>query len=314
MRYLNLSLNPSYYCNFRCSFCYLTLNQLNDKKFLDLSVLDKRLLELKNNDITLNHIDLYGGEISLLKNSYLHDMIEMLKIYSRHKINIISNLSAIHPVFFDENVYLTVSYDFDAREKHELVFQNMLKLSKPFSILILASQKVMQMNVDFMISMFNSLALLQSVEIKPYSPNQSNHDLVSYLDYEEFVKKWLQSSISKNFQFVNKDLILDCIDGLKNAFSDDHIYLTPSGDWAVLDFDEADREYFRLIENINDYYIWTVQEKTKIANNRFCSSCKYSGGCLTEHYRDVKSLDKSCNGFKNLLDWAALNFNEEHQT
>jgi hypothetical protein len=34
-----------------------------------------------------------------------------------------------------------------------------------------------------------------------------------------------------------------------------------------------------------------------------CASCKYFGNCLTEHYRYVKDLDNSCNGYKGLLDW-----------
>ena len=44
---ITLSLNPTYFCNFDCDFCYLTPDQLNDKKQLELGKLAKRVLELK---------------------------------------------------------------------------------------------------------------------------------------------------------------------------------------------------------------------------------------------------------------------------
>ena len=33
---MNLSINPTYYCNFRCDFCYLTPEQLGDRQKIDL--------------------------------------------------------------------------------------------------------------------------------------------------------------------------------------------------------------------------------------------------------------------------------------
>ena len=53
---MNLSINPTYYCNFRCDFCYLTPEQLGDRQQITLSVLDQRLSEVPE----INHIDLYG--------------------------------------------------------------------------------------------------------------------------------------------------------------------------------------------------------------------------------------------------------------
>ena len=45
-------------------------------------------------------------------------------------------------------------------------------------------------------------------------------------------------------------------------------------------------------------------EKEKLENvSDICRNCKYFGHCLTEHYRYVKDLDNSCNGYKGLLDW-----------
>lgn len=284
-----------------------------DKRKLDTDILKQRLDDLKNHQIGLNRVDLYGGEISLLKTEYLEKICYILKTHGIQDINLITNLSSIHPFFLKNEIYITVSYDFEAREKHEQVFQNMCKLEKPFSVLVLASPEVIKMNADTMITFFNSVTNLKSVEIKPYSTNQSNQFHLEFSEFEEFIKKWIKSKVTKRFKFVNEDLILDSLDRLKNAFSDDHLYLTPNGNWAVLDFDKHNHEYFRELKNLTEYQEWASLEKLKVFQNGFCSKCNYLGSCLTEHYREVSSIEYSCNGFKNLLDWADLHYGSKQE-
>ncbi|MFN9065959.1 MAG: hypothetical protein ACK5V3_01940, partial [Bdellovibrionales bacterium] len=134
-----LSINPSYHCNFSCDFCYLTHDQLRDRNRLNLEKLSQRLQELDSARFKISHVDLYGGEIGLLPSDYLQDMKSRLRPYYDGPINIISNLSHIHPFFLDTDVDMTVSFDFEAREKSELVFQNMFKFPGPLSVLMLAS-------------------------------------------------------------------------------------------------------------------------------------------------------------------------------
>jgi hypothetical protein len=128
---------------------------------------------------------------------------------------------------------------------------------------------------------------------------------VSFKDYEEFVKQWIASPVEKKFDFINEYLIQDVLDKKGNSFSDDHVYITPSGRWAVLEFDLNDKEYFLEYDTFDQYLIWTRLEKERVANNKFCNSCEYYGHCLSEHLREVKDLDNSCNGFKLLIDWYA---------
>jgi hypothetical protein len=224
-------------------------------------------------------------------------------MYSPASLNIISNLSMINDNVIDPDCSLSVSYDFDVREQSELVFRNMTLLNKPFSILMLASSELIKKNPDEMISIFNLLSNLQSVEIKPYSSNQANQHAVSFKDFENFVKKWIDSSTHKNFTFVNELLIQDVIDNRRNSFSDDHVYITPSGNFAVLEFDLNDNEFFLEYDSFEKYIEWTKKEKLRVQNNKFCSNCEYFGKCLSEHLREVKDLDNSCNGFKLLIDW-----------
>jgi hypothetical protein len=157
-------------------------------------------------------------------------------------------------------------------------------------------------DVDDMIVQLSLLTNLRSVEIKPYSTNQANSHNISYTDYETFIQKWIDSPITKEFQFVNEDNINESLNGIRNAFSNDHIYITPNGHFAVLEFDLNDREYFKTLNNIDEYIKWADNEPT-LNVSQICRDCKYYGRCLTEHYRYVTSLDNGCNGFKGLLDW-----------
>jgi hypothetical protein len=276
---------------------------LGDPKKIELPQLENLLRKISDAGHTIEHVDLYGGEVGLLDDNYLHHLDQLLLKFGDPALNIVTNLFKPNMFFLKEHVQLSVSFDFSAREKHETVLNNIIKTPKDISILMLASPELMKIDVNSCISIFNSISNIISVEIKPYSQNQSNQLKTDYSQFESYVKKWINSSVHKRFQFINEDLIKKSIGKDNNAYSDDHLYITPNGKFAVLDFDENDREFFLEFDDLQFYEIWKEKEKKMIANNSHCSQCSYQGHCLTEHYRNVTSLEYSCNGFKNLLDW-----------
>ena len=301
MNKITVSINPSYFCNFRCNFCYLTSQQLGDQKQIPLAILDKKLKEISKVRI-IEWVDLYGGEIGALKKDYFYGLKDIIRKYYKDKINIITNYSMLHEGFFKDDFYLSVSYDFEAREKSDLVYNNMFQSTVPIAILILASEKVLNMNVDEMIHKLNLCSSIESVEIKPYSINQANNQPVTHKDFELFVKKWIESDVKKKFDFINEGKIIKSLNKQYNAFSNNHVYITPNGNFGVLEFDKNDKEYFLELKSFNDYLKWADNEPSKNVSD-ICKSCKYYGHCLTEHYRYVKDLNNSCNGYKGLLDY-----------
>ena len=301
MNKITVSINPSYFCNFRCNFCYLTSQQLGDQKQIPLAILDKKLKEISKVRV-IEWIDLYGGEIGALKKDYFYGLKDIIRKYYKDKINIITNYSMLHEGFFKDDYYLSVSYDFDAREKSDLVYNNMFQSTVPIAVLILASEKVLSMNVDEMIHKLNLCSSIESVEIKPYSINQANNQPVTHKDFELFVQKWIESDVKKKFDFINEGKIIKSLKKEYNAFSNNHVYITPNGNFGVLEFDKNDKEYFLELQSFKDYLKWADNEPLKNISD-ICKSCKYYGHCLTEHYRYVKDLNNSCNGYKGLLDY-----------
>ena len=291
----SVSINPSYFCNFRCDFCYLTPEQLGNQKRISPEKLDLLLSNIPK----IDHVDLYGGEIGALKKEYYKEIKTVIRKHYNDYININTNFSMLDDRFFEDDVTLSVSYDFSAREKSDIVFNNMLMSSKPIAVLILASKRVLDLDVNMMISKLNMCKAVKSVEIKPYSINQANADAVSHKDFENFVTSWIESKVKKKFHFENKARIKRSLTKEYNAFSDDHIYITPNGKYAVLDFDKDDKEYFLEFTNYSTYEQWAWQEKRSLST--VCQNCSWKGHCLTEHYRFVKDLKNSCNGYINLL-------------
>ncbi len=300
MKKITVSINPSYLCNLRCSFCYLTNDQLRDPRKIDLNVLEKKIQDLKTT-YEISKFDVYGGEFGILPLSYQKDLIVLLQGYSEDPINIITNLTRLSDVFFDTDIELSVSYDFSAREHHETVLKNISFLNRPISVLMLASPELVKLNTEEMIQTFNIFKNIVSVEIKPYSSNQANGLGIQFSSFEKFVQTWISSKTKKNFSFENENRIIRSLAKTYSAFSNDHIYITPNGNYAVLEFDQLDREFFLELNTLADYAKWCDQEPQKLTS--ICQNCEYFGNCLTEHYRQVNSLENSCNGFKFLLDW-----------
>tara|TARA_R110002072_G_scaffold64203_5_gene159722 strand:- start:61749 stop:62711 length:963 start_codon:yes stop_codon:yes gene_type:complete len=304
MREIKLSINPIYKCNFRCNFCYLTEDQLSSSNCLDLKELQKLLNEVSQYR-KITEIDLYGGEIALLSSEYLYNLSEIIYHHYQGDINIITNFSKANSFFNEPFVNLSVSYDHDSRQSHERVLQNIISSNKEISILMLASSEMIQWSgekLQSVITILSQINNIKSVEIKPYSTNQSNQQKVSFLDFENFVKRWLYHSQSFNFEFINLKKIHQALEKESSSWSDDHVYITPDSKFGILDFDSDNNEEFRELSSFNEYLKWCEEEKRKVMNNNFCSKCRYLGNCLSEHLQEVKSLESSCNGFINLLD------------
>lgn len=295
---MNVSINPTYLCNLRCDFCYLTTEQLSDPRRMDLTLLDQRLSELD----FIEHVDLYGGEISALPVDYQHELLAVIRKHYDGTVNINTNLIKVSPLLFEPNVTTSVSFDGPARDRWETTLCNIATLPIDVAVLILCSPKVIEWGVQNMLDICNGFRNIISVEIKPYSSNQSNALAVDYEDFESYVMEWLDRPRTFDFNFQNRDRIENTLIGGYSAWSDDHIYVTPSGKFAVLEFDLNDNEFFLELDDLNAYKEWTLTEKKRVAGS-YCGECKYLGRCLTEHYRYVGDVVHSCNGFHNLLQW-----------
>lgn len=299
---MNISLNPTYYCNFKCPHCYLSQKQLRDPQLLPLAVAKSLLKKIECELGKIECIDLYGGEIAVLPETYLNRLIDVCLRFA-DRVNIITNYSFIHPCFQRDDINLYVSYDFEAREKHEYVFQNILKSTCPVHIITLATDFLMSRPVDVMARTLKQVKNLASFEIKPYSSNQANQQPFNNKDYEMFIRSFIEQLEGSGIDFVNVNNLDDVLNGTRQSYSDDHLYITPKGTFAVLEFDEFNNEYFKEV-TVDEYKRWCSRERFTYDTTEPCASCEYKGRCLTEHLKPIDNFkENSCSGFYNLIKW-----------
>lgn len=281
---------------------------MRDKTQLDITKLNDRLAEISKHK-TITHIDMYGGEISLLNEQYVLDTISVIRKYYTGPISVITNLSATPKWFFRDDIDVSVSFDYTAREKHDVVLRNMVEFNKPFHVLTLVSAQLIRWTDEELLEMIhicNSLPKLTSVELKPYSANQANHDDITFKDYERFVRRWIELSPveSRGYEFVTENNINRVLDGNGYSWSDDHIYITPQGEFAVLEFDRNGDEYFLEMCDWSDYLTWVMDEYITVNTNVYCGYCEFRGKCLSEHLRSVENFEtESCSGSRGLVEW-----------
>lgn len=298
-----VSINPTYLCNFSCEFCYLTKEQLRDKSRANIESIASRLEEINKYE-PIEMVDLYGGEVGLLGEDYLNKLDLVIREYTED-INVITNLYRHNEYFKRDDVYLSISWDYKAREKYQEVLTNIMMTGKPVSILMLASPEFIKYDPAEVMEGLSNLKNVESIEIKPYSQNQANDLFNGEHEFEECVKNWIRHFESNdNLPILeNINRIKRTLSGEANAFSDSHVYIQPNSKLAVLEFDSKNREFFLELDSMEDYKNWSLIEKDRVNKNEVCSKCSYLGKCLTEHYREVKKEDKTCSGFRGLLDY-----------
>jgi len=270
---------------------------------LDLSRLDVMLSEITADLGVIDHIDLYGGEISALPVDYQLGLLDTIRRHFSGTINLNTNYIRISPIVNDLNVVTSVSFDGPARERWETTLTNIAVSPVPVAILILCTPKVIEFGVEAMIEMLGCFSNILSVEIKPYSSNQSNNLGVTDVEFERYTRTWIENSHRVEFPIENTHRLERSLAGEYQAYSADHIYITPNGKYGVLEFDLNDREFFLELNSTGEFKDWTAVERNRVVNNSYCGQCKYLGRCLTEHYRHVENTENSCNGFYHLLEW-----------
>lgn len=304
MNNFTVSLNPTYYCNFRCDFCYLSKSQLADSLRIKSETLEKLLGEIQCKR-KITHIDLYGGEIALMPETDFMQMKATIKKFYDGTINIISNGSVIPPHFLADDIELSISWDFKARAKSKTVLENIRAFPKPVRILTLASRRFLhEYEADplLFINTLNNCPNVISLEVKPYSKNQNNDQNILYAEFEYLILNMLSFKKHMNYEFINETKIQNSLASVSSSWSDDHIYITPEGSFAVLEFDSKGCEYFKKFHSFTEYELWTQEEKLRVLMNPHCGTCKFTGRCLSEHLQPLTNMQHSCNGFFNLLE------------
>jgi len=298
---MNVNILPTYRCNLRCSFCYLGEAQLSSRKKLEINKLHKMLSQLES----IDRIEIFGGEISLLPDDYILSLFSLIN----KEFYVLLNGMKI-PWWIDmPQINLGFSYDYTCREDHKKVEQNLLKVEKPFAISMVATECILSKDHREIINSINQFPAVHSFEIKPYLPNEFNHQKISHTKYESFIKKMIQDRDLLKVPFYNEQI-------LQRAFlpkeEGSTVFITPDAKWGEIDFLPSGAEYMKEFDTLEERNRFVEQRALLFNTNKYCSSCKYNGKCASEQ-QPVLSMEDSCFGHYNLIEWYAARQTRDHQ-
>lgn len=179
-----LTVHPTYYCNFDCFFCH----QKNHEKesFLSIEKL-KEVLPNVPKDLTM--IYLMGGEVSVLPDKYLTELLALLEEFNL-PIHIQTNLFKVNPILLKYK--LVVSYDFESRPRHDTVLKNIMLLEVPYSITTVANRSLLNKGAKNLVYFYSMLGNLQGVKFLPYKVEDLNDkEFITVNEFADFISEML---------------------------------------------------------------------------------------------------------------------------
>lgn len=297
MKSISLSVMPTFWCTYNCSYCYLG-NDRKDKTMLSIDILKQRFYELKQESFEIESIDIYGGNLCLLPISYIQQVIELCKSYSEN-VRVVTNIESTFSVLdlaINMNCAVGVSLN-DERQIWRKTVSKLKELSQnvkyKIDILSVGLPSLLQVKPSKILSFLSQLSCIKSFSVLPYSPSVNNHSFnVSNQQLENFLIE-----LVKEYKKNQHDFMLNLPDQ-SNPFMS-HLYIKPNGQLAVLQYDENQLEYFYELSDIKEFYSMLNKELKEFSN---CLSCSKYQQCCAEHLKQHNKDDVCC-GLPNLIEF-----------
>ena len=292
---------PTYRCNLGCSYCYL---KKENTQTLNLNTLESRLNEIRA-CYSIEQINVYGGEISLLSTQYLN---ELFKLCRKYCIDISAITNFTHPEILEQfpSIHWAVSVN-DERPNNKEVLQRLLYMdNRNISISQVVTPSALKKGASAVLK--EDAMLGGYVEFLRYSPSSENllWDLTN-ADFENFMIDVMENKDKYPISIKNEQDIISCLNGTYNAYADSNVFIAPDGSFNYVAYG-IKGEYFcqiPIIENIKE-----VRAEEEAA---FPCVCKYRGRCYAEHLAQWKEGD-SCCGCKRLLDYYEKNLYQNNRS
>lgn len=296
----NLSIQPTFLCNFNCNYCYLG-NLRNYENILNLRVLEQRIEEILNK-YQIRNINLYGGEISLLKPSYLEELVAIC-FRIGIKPTVITNLSNDWIIDFCEERSLPLSISLnEERPYYKETLEKIKKLrnrgNKNLSVVVLPS--MLDKDYSGLMGFYEKLGL--DVFFIQYHP--SVHSCKSGVVYDininhfsSFLKGIISEKHRKDYEIkiINEDTLNNKD---YNPLMSGFLFITPFGQYSTVLYQNGIERY----EYFNSLEEW--EECCKKEYKEYflkCNLCEYFGKCKAEH---LEVMDKKeCSGLYELQKW-----------
>ena len=195
MRVLKICL--TYSCPFKCYFCF-NKDKAEDTTLLNLETLDAFL---NKNSSLFDKIVITGGESTLIFKSYLRNAVDIIKKYT--SLIEMETYPMVDYTFFNEfpEISPIVSYDITARPRAQEVWKQLLKIQKPFNIVVTLSPLMFRFHPNKVLQTLNMLPNLQHIEFKPFFDNKNFQHPIKKSDYAKFMNGIYSSKLNLHYTY-----------------------------------------------------------------------------------------------------------------
>lgn len=300
MKKISLSIIPTYWCKTNCKYCYLG-DLRKDQTTLDLQCLDNKLHQLVENDYVIDSISVYGGEISLLDEQYLIQIVKIIRSHVSNQVTIGFCTSGYNRSIFELAEYLKVGVTIPLNQERPDYKKN-LQLIKQHncSLGVVVLPSIINTPVDQLVEFYDSLG--RDVFFYQFYPSSINRSPYSFdiKQYTDFVISFINEYKKKprSFGLIN---LSEWMDKCYNPEASGFIYISPNGKWMTTGYSDC-LESFVEFDTLDQWKQYCKKERLQRLIK--CNACPYYDKCKAEHL--VVMGEEYCSGMRKLITSGCL--------
>lgn len=300
MKKISLSIIPTYWCKTNCKYCYLG-DLRKDQTTLDLQCLDNKLHQLVENDYVIDSISVYGGEISLLDEQYLIQIVKIIRSHVSNQVTIGFCTSGYNRSIFELAEYLKVRVTIPLNQERPDYKKN-LQLIKQHncSLGVVVLPSIINTPVDKLVEFYDSLG--RDVFFYQFYPSSINRSPYSFdiKQYTDFVISFINEYKKKprSFGLIN---LSEWMDKCYNPEASGFIYISPNGKWMTTGYSDC-LESFVEFDTLDQWKQYCKKERLQRLIK--CNACPYYDKCKAEHL--VVMGEEYCSGMRKLITSGCL--------
>lgn len=300
MKKISLSIIPTYWCKTNCKYCYLG-DLRKDQTTLDLQCLDNKLHQLVENDYVIDSISVYGGEISLLDEQYLIQIVKIIRSHVSNQVTIGFCTSGYNRSIFELAEYLKVRVTIPLNQERPDYKKN-LQLIKQHncSLGVVVLPSIVNTPVDQLVEFYDSLGRdVFFYQFYPSSINRSSYsfDIKQYTDFViSFINEYKKKH--RSFGLIN---LSEWMDKCYNPEASGFIYISPNGKWMTTGYSDC-LESFVEFDTLDQWKQYCKKERLQRLIK--CNACPYYDKCKAEHL--VVMGEEYCSGMRKLITSGCL--------
>lgn len=299
-------VTTNFSCNYGCEYCYLG-SLKKDPRIINSKRLIEQLTEISKR-YSIDYIDCYGGEITMLHKEYAVMILNICKSFARTTWT--TNLSDPSKVAYIAD---RTGCKYATSLNDERPFNNQLLAKIPFlenppdSIIQVVTPSLLKKSPKEILKeaeLYN-VNYVGFVQYFPSVANEFDYNIPTpNKTYCEFMKSLIEEYYSGNYKIKveNIDNLNILMEGNYTPWMDNAIFITPRNQYACIKYNPEDngREHFHILKGLYEFDEECAKEKEYYSKK--CAGCKYNGHCYAEHLRPWKENDECCGNY-SLVKW-----------